>query len=174
MAAHWDDKDWHEKTKHLSFTLKCFRFWGHDVGCIMGDIKEKYGEARWYANIDSIKDLHGIVKSGHYYFRWDPSQGGVYVLLNILNNWSKFLFRFWPIRKATFYWKLFFYNVAYWLPMLKYPGQAYEILHAGDCAELIWFGKKYARWAGIRAGTLDWLLKREAEKKAKGNNDDYE
>ena len=152
MAADWSDLDWNEKTKHLDYTFKCFRFWGRNIGRISGDIKEKYGEARWYGSISSINDLHHIVKYGHYYYRWDPSQGGVYIILDILNNWSKFFFCLWPIRKITLYWKLFFYNIAYWLPMLKYPGQAYEILHAGDYPELIWLGEKYAKWAGIRAG----------------------
>lgn len=143
MSSSWGDPDWEEKTSHLSYTFKCFRFWGSNVGLIMGDMKEKYGEARWSARIAPIQDLHGVIKSGHYYYRWDPGQGGWYIVLSILNNWSKFFFRLWPVRKLTLYWKMFFYNVAYWLPMLKYPDQAYEILYAGDNPELVWFGDKY-------------------------------
>ena len=166
MGAMWGDPDWEEKTKHLDYTFKCFRFWGNKIGCISGQIKEKYGEPRWYAGIGYISSLHDIFKAGHHYYRWGPAQGGKYIVLDFLNNWSKFLFGLWPIRKLTLYWQLFFYNVAYWLPMLKYPGQAYEILVSGDHSELIWGGKKWARKKGIELGTLEWLLEREAKELA--------
>lgn len=166
MGAMWGDPDWEEKTKHLAYTFKCFRFWGGTVGLIGGQIKEKFGEARWYAGIGCIDSLHSIFKVGHHYYRWSPEQGTKYIVLNFLDNWSKFFFRLWPIRKLTLYWQLLFYNVAYWLPMLKYPGQAYEILTSGGAPELIWGGKKWARKKGIELGTLDWLLKIEAEREA--------
>lgn len=165
MTAMWGDPDWDEKTKHLKYTFKCFKFWGHDVGFIGGCIKEKFGEPRWYANIHGISSLHDIFKIGHVAYRWSPEQGRKYIMLDILNNWSMYFFNFWPVRKFFMYWQIFFYNVAYWLPMRKYPGQAHEILHSGDHSELVWGGRKWARKKGIEAGTLNWLLKREAEEK---------
>ena len=62
MAAHWGDPDWEEKTKHIKYTLKSFYFWGNKIGLIGGQIKEKYGECRWYADIYGIKCLHNIFK----------------------------------------------------------------------------------------------------------------
>lgn len=163
MASHWGDPDWEEKTKHLNYTLKCFRFWGCKVGLIAGDTKEKWGEPRWSARIMPIEDLHGIFKAGHFYYRWGPENGMRYIVLDALNNWSKFFFALWPIMKLTLYWKLFFYNVAYWLPMLKYPAQAHEILHAGNYPRLVLFGERYAKYMGIKLGSLTSAEDRDAE-----------
>jgi hypothetical protein len=165
MGAHWGDPDWEEKTRHVGYTLKCFRKYGHDIGLIGGQIKEKYGECRWYAQPGSgVHSLHDIFKTGHVAYRWCPSRGGKYILIDFLNNLSMFYFSFWPIKKFFIYWQLFWYNVAYWLPMLKYPGQAYNILVEGDGPNLIWFGKRYARYMGLKLGTLDWLIEREKER----------
>ena len=90
MSAHWGDPDWKEKTKHLHLTFKCFYFFGRKIGCIGGDIKEKWGEPRWYAHIRSIDSIHDIFKVGHVAYRWSPEQGVKYVMLDFLNNLSRF------------------------------------------------------------------------------------
>lgn len=164
MAAKWGTPEWEEETKHINPTLDSFRFWGNKIGFIGGQIKSKWGECRWYANLNGITCLHDIFKVGHHYYRWDPGQGGVYILLDFLNNLSRLFFGFPGVRRLTAKWQILFYNIAYWNAMLKFPDRAYEIICNGDYDELIWFKPRvWARKKGIEAGTLDWLLKIEAE-----------
>ena len=169
----WGDPDWDEKTKHLSYVFKCFQHFGK-LGMMGTNYKEKYGTPRWSVAIGSVRSIHDIVKAGHVAYRWSPEQGVAYILLDLINNWSKFFFALWLVRKVLFKWQMLCYNLAYWLPMLKYPDRAWEIGTSADYDELLWFNYRvWARRKGIEAGTLDWLLKREAEDAAKKeeNND---
>ncbi len=145
MSASWGDPDWDEKTKHTFFAIKCFEFWGVKIGRIGGQIKEKWGEPRWYANIGYVDSIHDMYNVGYHYYQWSPEQGKIYMMLDFINNMSRFFFRLWPIRKLILYWQVLFYNVAYWIAMLRYPKQAHEIYDSSDWGkELIWFGAKFA------------------------------
>jgi len=161
--AMWGDDDWEEQTKHLSYTFKCFERFGK-LGMMGTNYKEKWGTPRWSVNIGYINSLHGIFKAGHVAYRWCPGQGGIYILISVLDNWSKYFFRLWPVRKLLVKWQLLCYNLAYWLPMLKHPDKAYEIATSADYDEGLWFdAKAWGRKKGIEAGSLDWLLEREGE-----------
>jgi len=164
MDAKYDAIEWKQRTKHINPTLESFSFWGNKIGCIGGQIKDKWSECRWYANIIGIECLHDILKTGHVYYRWNPGEGALDVLLDFINNISRFFFSLPGIKRATLYYQILFYNIAYWSAMLKFPDRAYEIFINAEYEEILWFNpRKWARRKGIEAGTLDWLIKREVE-----------
>jgi hypothetical protein len=129
--------------KHLPSTLDSFEFWGRKVGRIRGQVKSKWGEARWYAELSSPKSLHDLIYVGEYdyKYKWDPTKGFNYKLLDILNNMSKFLnFIFYVMIP----YKLFFYNVAYLVAIAKNPDCAADIIWSADHASKILMSKKMA------------------------------
>jgi len=165
----WGDPDWDTKTEHTFYALKSFRFWGNKVGFISGDMKEKWGEPRWSANITGVDNLYKIFNVGYYYYRWSPEQSPKYFILNTLNNWSMFFFRVWPVWILTLWYQTFFYNVAYWIPMIRHHKKAYSIYCEADWKELLWFAGRYAHRMGEKYEGLTFPKNR---KDITGENDE--
>lgn len=131
--------------KHMSATLNSFQFWGMRVGRINGQIKSKWGETRWYADLNPPTCLYEIIHVSEFGMRdgykWDPSKGAVNKSLDVINNMSKFF----SIMLYVFaLYKLFFYNVAYWVAILKNRDCASDIVWSADHPSKILLGKKYA------------------------------
>lgn len=163
MDGKWE-LEWKQQTKHIQPTLNIFTFWGRKIGCIDGQIKSKYSECRWYAYINGIRCLHDMINTKNYFYKWQPDMGTTYMLLDFINNISVLMFDLPGIKKITTYYKILFYNIAYWSAMLKFPDRAYEIYINASYEEVLWFNpEKWARRKGIEAGTLDWLIKQEME-----------
>lgn len=138
--------DFRDRSKaHMRSTLAAFEFWGNRVGRINGQIKDKWGEARWYAELGAPSSLYEIVHVNQYPFRdeykWDPTTSRVNKFLDVLNNSSKLLFFLLYIFALH---KLFFYNVAYWVAIAKNPKCASDIVWAAHHPKKIIFGKWFA------------------------------
>ena len=127
--------------KHMSQTLNSFRFWGATIGRIDGDIKDKWGEVRWYANLERPQSIYEVINLNHRYYGWDPTKSKVNAVLDTINNLSKF---FSILLYVFILHRLFFYNVAYWVAIAKNPDCAADIVWAADYPRKILFGKKMA------------------------------
>jgi hypothetical protein len=137
--------------KHIIATLTSFNFWGEQVGRIAGDIKEKFGEARWYADLDRPANIHEIVYLRYPYrtYNWDPTKGLKFKVLDFLNNMSMMI----PFLLYIFVaYRLFFYNVAYWVAFIKNPDCAPDILSSADYPKKILFGRSFAKFMRWRDG----------------------
>lgn len=130
---------------HMRSTINSFEFWGRTVGRIDGQIKDKWGEARWYANLDAPKSLYELVCiDGHRStYRWNPTKGLKFQVLDVVNNMSKF---FSILLYVFVLYRLFFYNVAYWVAIAKNPKCASDIVWAADYPKRILFGKQFAAY----------------------------
>jgi hypothetical protein len=143
------DKDYiafkERSRKHSSSTLKAFEFWGMKVGRIEGQIKSKWGETRWYAKLDAPESLHDIVYVQEFRdkYNWDPTKGQKYRILDIINNMSKFFSIFLYVFVL---YKMFFYNVAYWVAIIKNTDCASDIVWSADYPKKILFGNKFANF----------------------------
>lgn len=129
--------------RHSSSTLKAFEFWGRRVGRIEGQIKSKWGETRWYAKIEAPSSLHDLVYVGDFEmkYRWDPTKGSKYRALDTINNISKF---FSYLLYVFIFYKLFFYNVAYWVAIFKNRDCASDIIWSASYPKKILLGDKVA------------------------------
>jgi hypothetical protein len=107
-------------------------FWGNRLGRIGGQLKEKYGEIRWYVHLNAPHDLHDIVKHGHAAFRWTPSR---HPFLCFINNLSKAYI--YPVRYLFYKYRVFMYGFAYHRACKKYPGLRKEILMCSDAKQLL-------------------------------------
>lgn len=129
--------------KHVPSTLKAFEFWGRKIGRIEGQIKSKWGETRWYAKIEAPSSLHDLIYVSDFRvdYKWDPTKGSVYKALDVVNNISKF---FSYLLYIFVLYKLFFYNVAYWVAIFKNIDCASDIVWSADYPKKILFGNKMA------------------------------
>lgn len=129
--------------KHSSATLNALYFWGMKVGRIEGQIKSKWGEIRWYAKLDAPSSIHDLIYVNEFRgkYQWDPTKGIGYKLLDVVNNISKF---FSLLLYVFVLYKLFFYNVAYWVAIYKNKDCAHDIVWAADHPKKILFGNRIA------------------------------
>lgn len=127
--------------KHMGKTLRSIEFWGSYVGRIGGQSKDKWGEVRWYANLDKPTSIYEVINPNDRYYKWDPSRSFKYAALDFINNISKF---FSILLYVFVLYKLFFYNVAYWVAIAKNPDCASDIVWSADSPRKILFGKKMA------------------------------
>lgn len=128
--------------KHMPDTIDSFEFWGRRVGRIGGQIKSKWGEARWYANLDRPSCIYDLINvSEDHRYKWDPSLSTANAVLDFINNVSKF---FGILFYVFVIYKLFFYNVAYWVAILKNRDCTSDIVWSADHPSKILFGKKMA------------------------------
>jgi hypothetical protein len=137
--------------KHMPATLLAFIFWGQVIGRIRGQIKEKFGQATWYADLGVPASLHEIVYSSDRssrltVYNWDPSKGLFFRILDVINNISKLS----PLFLCIFVvHKLFFYNVAHWVAIVKNPDCAMDIVECASHPKKILFKKFF-----IKLGTI--------------------
>jgi hypothetical protein len=129
--------------KHTRSTLSTIYFWGMKIGRIEGQLKDKWGEVRWYAKLDAPSSIHDLIYVGEFRgkYQWDPTKGIGYKLLDVINNMSKF---FSLLLYVFVLYKLFFYNVAYWVAILKNRDCAHDIIWAADYPKKILFSNKMA------------------------------
>jgi len=129
--------------KHSYTTLKTIYFWGMKIGRIEGQIKEKWGEVRWYAKLDAPSSIHDLIYIGEFRgkYQWDPTKGIGYKLLDVINNMSQF---FSLLLYVFVLHRLFFYNVAYWVAIMKNRDCAHDIVWAADYPKKILFGNRIA------------------------------
>lgn len=130
--------------KHLPDTLNSFEFWGERVGRIDGDIKDKWGEARWYANLERPRNLYDILYRPRAYhkYEWSPEKGFKFRVLDIVNNVSSIMI---PLMFMFFLYRLLFYNVAYWVAFAKNPDCAKYILSSSDYPRKVILGKQFVK-----------------------------
>lgn len=132
--------------KHMRQTLDSFEFWGQKIGRIEGDIKEKFNESRWYAYLYRPFCLWDFLNLNRHFkvdYDWRPEKSFKLMCLDIINNMSAFMFYFMFL---LYIHKLIFYNVAYWVAMLKNPDCAHYILYASDYPSKVIFGRSFARF----------------------------
>lgn len=126
----WGD-DWNG-WEDLYKAEKVMYFWGVKIGRIGGQIKEKWGGIRWYAQISEPDQLHDILKAGHAGFRWSPNRHPFMCWLNNLSKSYMFL-----IGKLVFKYREFMYGFAYYMACRKFPHIKKEILDCVDYPELL-------------------------------------
>ena len=123
--------------KDLQRAERILYFWGNRIGRIGGQMKEKWGELRWYANIAKPLQLHDIVKHGHVAFRWSADE---HFFMCWLNNLSKM---YMPLISLPFFkYQMFMYGFAYHRACKKYPHIKEEILMCTDHTELLFKSEK--------------------------------
>lgn len=127
--------------EHVSRTLRIFYRWAK-IGCIGGQIKEKYGTIRWYASMTTIDNLHDIFKAGHVAYRWDPVD---HPILDFINNMSIMFFKLDAIQVLSFRYKVLIYNIAYRIAIKASPGYEAQVMSSCDHHELIVGWKKLER-----------------------------
>jgi hypothetical protein len=123
-----DEQQW----KDIGTVLDTLDFWGYRVGRIGGQIKEKYGSIRWYADIRGANSLHDIVKAGHAGFRWGADDN---FFMSLLNNFSKAYIS--PFSFLIFKYRCFMYGLAFYIAWHKCPNIKDEILSAADHDEFL-------------------------------------
>lgn len=144
MTCSWGDPDWDEKTKHTFFAIRCFNFWGKKVGRIGGQVKEKWGEPRWYASLRGFRCLYDVTHPNYAGYWWSPERGKKEFMLDFINNVSRFYFNNYIVIKLSIWYQILFYNIAYWIAMLRYPSLAHDVYSNADWPELIFMGSKFA------------------------------
>jgi hypothetical protein len=161
MAYHdWsqEDFDWKGLADCESILYKyCYRY-----GRFGGQIKEKFGSLRFYAQLNS-PSLHSLLYPGYYYKH-----------KNFPNwLWSADIWYITPFIQKVFgrpiyWWQSKVYEYAYKQCLKKYPHLAAEILTSADFPELIkgatrkeeteteyitviqWGGKDLGKWVSIK------------------------
>jgi hypothetical protein len=136
MAMHmWGDKDFDWTA--LNNAINEIYFWGNKVGRIGGQIKEKYGEVRWYAHVYGAERLSDLIYPGYHYYQWPAHRKPMY---NIIDQVSSIYMR--PFKRLTFQYQKFFYAFAYRMAIKKYPHVADEIIACVDHKELLFKKEK--------------------------------
>lgn len=120
--------------KHVGTTLTIFYRWSK-IGFIGGQIKEKFGSIRWYADLGRIDSIHDIFKAGHVRYRWCALE---HPTKDFLNNLSKYFFRLRPVRLLSIKYQILIYNIAYRLALRASPGYETEILSSCDHSSIVW------------------------------------
>ena len=126
----WGDRnfDW----KALNSALDVLYFWGNKIGRIGGQMKEKYGEARWYAHICEISKLSDVIYPGYAYYQWGADTKPFY---NVLDQVSSVYMR--PFTKLIYRYQRFMYAFAYRRAITKYPHIAKEIISCADHEKIL-------------------------------------
>jgi hypothetical protein len=122
------EDDW----KEINKAIDVLDFWGCTVGRIGGQMKEKFGSIRWYADIHGANSLHDIVKPGHAGFRWGADDS---FFMSWLNNVSKAYIS--PLSWFVFKYRCFMYAFAFHMACKKCPTIKDKILSAADEDELL-------------------------------------
>jgi hypothetical protein len=161
MAYH----DWSDKTHDWDGISDCCHILEHysrRYGRFGGQIKEKFGQVRFYAMLGR-PSLHGLIYPGYMYKHKRFPQW----------LWSLDIFYISPLLdrvfgRAIYWWQSKVYEYAYKKCLKKYPHLAAEILGSADFPELIkgatrqedtetervtviqWNGKDLARWVGLK------------------------
>lgn len=98
-------------------------FWGQKIGRVGGQLKEKYGTIRWYAEPRGARELHDLVYPGYAYFQW---RANTHPVMYTINKVSAVYFRLLdPLIRV---YKRFFYAYAYHRAVKKFPHLYREIL----------------------------------------------
>jgi hypothetical protein len=126
----WGD-NW-EGWPDLNKAEKVLYFWGNRLGRIGGQMKEKFGELRWYASFGKPSQLHDIVKHGHVAFRWGPEE---HFFMCWLNNVSKAYIVI--VAPLIFKYQKFMYGFAYHMACKRFPNIKAEVLGCVDHEELL-------------------------------------
>lgn len=139
MAQHnWGDEsfDWTSLYKAVDEMA----FWGRKIGRIGGQIKEKWGEIRWYTNIVAPEKLSDLVYPGYYYYVWSAEKKPI---LNVIDQMSIVYMR--PLRPLLLAYKRFFYAYAYRKAIRKFPHITEEILACCGWPELLFRSERKLR-----------------------------
>lgn len=98
-------------------------------GLIRGQIKEKYGSTRWYANFGGFHEpwsLHDFFYPGYYYYQWPMWTWK-------LNELSALFFKYTGLGNLIIKWQMYCYSQAYYEVLTNFP----VIDHYIDHEELI-------------------------------------
>lgn len=145
------DHDWSEKSFDWEGLTDCCNIiqdtcvrWGR----LGGQVKEKYGTLRFYAQFANLS-LHGLLLPGYYHYGWFPKwliRLDMDVITPILNKIP-------GLQKAFFWWQKKVYSYAYWKAMKKHRHLREEILECADYPEYI---KGVWRIEGNKKHILGW------------------
>lgn len=146
-----NEEEWREQQRQICGVLNLFCDYAQR-GLIGGQIKEKFGSIRWYAQIAPVKSLHDIVKNGHYFYRYGADDAPV---MNFLDNVSRFYLR--PFTKLIFHYQKFMYAYAYRKAIEKFPDITEEILASCDHNRLLFKreARIYKRMERVWQGNAD-------------------
>ena len=142
----YDETDY----KEINKAINVLEFWGHDVGRIGGQMKEKFGSIRWYADVNGANSLHDLVKVGHVSFRWGAED---HFFLNWFNNLSKAYIS--PLSWFVFKYKCFMYGFSFYMACKKCPKIKADILSAADDDQYLfkkdreYINKKQEEWKAL-------------------------
>ena len=127
----WGDEDWNY-WDDLSKACAIIRFWCFKIGRFGGQIKEKYGTLRFYANFHY--QLHDLFYPGHYYIRW----GNFLNRLDLTITQGKLACLYQPFIGAPIrVYQRFIYRFAYKRALSAFPHIREEILCCADYPELL-------------------------------------
>lgn len=131
MATHmWGDKDFDWKS--LNDAQDTLYFWGKKVGRNAGQLKDKFGEIRWYCNPGGAERLYDLTHPGYAGYWWGSD---VNPFMYFVDNLSYTYIRpFKPLIRA---YKRFFYAYAYHKAVKKFPELYPEILSCCEADELL-------------------------------------
>ena len=122
----------------LSKAMDIIRTYATDIGRVGGQLKEKWGQIRFYAHFaGGWLNLHTIIYPGYVYCQFPKW------LWNLDHN-KYFRMLFIPFMKPFFLWQKYWYNKAYQMACKAYPHLKPEILFAADYPELIDGAQEYA------------------------------
>lgn len=130
MGAMWGDKtfDW----KGLSKAESKINYWGYKIGRINGQIKEKYGEIRWYAYLHNVEKISDLVFPGFIYYQWPADRTPIKHVFDLVSTVYMRLLKY-PI----YYYQRFFYGFAYRQAIKAAPLLYREILISCDHEKLL-------------------------------------
>lgn len=131
MGQHrWGDEDFDWEALYKA--ERELSFWGRRIGRIGGDMKEKWGELRWYATLGTPERISDILYPGYYYYQWPADKEP---FLNIIDQISIVYLR--PLKPLFKAYKRFFYGYAYRRAVKKFPRVNAEILSCCEHPELL-------------------------------------
>ena len=119
------DFDW----KGLNDCQDIMYKYGWKYGRLGGQIKEKYGTLRYYANFGWFS-LHTLIYPGYCYCQFPK-----WLWHLDHSKPMRFLYKF--LERPFFMWQKYWYNKAYQVALKKHPHLRAEILSSADHLELI-------------------------------------
>lgn len=120
------NEEWVKEQERIRGVLSIFYKYSKR-GLIGGQIKEKFGSIRWYAELRPVRQLHDITKNGHYYYRYGADRRPV---MNFIDNVSRPYLR--PFTKLIFKYQKFMYAYAYRQALKQFPEIAENIMASCD------------------------------------------
>jgi len=140
----WGDKgiDWKGIDDCCTILWDTARRWGR----LGGQIKEKFGTVRFYANFGRLS-LHTLLLPGYFHSGWFPNW-----LWNLDQRAIGPAMQ-WALEKPFVWWQKKVYNYAYQKCMKKHPHLRAELLCGADYPELI---KGATRTEGNKKHILGW------------------